>query len=322
MLKFEDRFPVYDTDEMPRGWLENFLRDEARSVLNAKGGLLVRNSAIHGTPELERLARTLIKQPTKAYIGGVVPRSSHSEYVFSSTELTALFKLKLHNEMAYQENFPRYISFFCAEPPSVLGETPVAHEQDIQQNLPANLRHKIMNDDVVYVRRYLSRDHHAAKVSRFKSMFVPWQDAFNTDDKSVVEQHCQDMNAKFDWGVEDTLTIHTILPASRIHPETAKRVYFNQLLTQNFSVEGLGPAGYFSHRAVGIARDSAPRDSHLASHGALSGADRSALDSAYSKAARAFKWRKHDWMILDNLQVMHARNRFLGKRAIWVVMGN
>ena len=322
LLKFSDRFPVYDAANFPSGWLDTFLREEAKHLLNGQGALLIRNAPIDTPQQLEHYARILIASPMAAYIGGVVPRASHSKYVFSSTELTALFKLKLHNEMAYQANYPRYITFYCDTPPSVLGETPIAHQAEIQQNLPSSLRDTIMNDDVVYVRRYLSREFNRAKVARLRSMFVPWQDSFKTENKAQVEAHCRDIKATFDWGVEDTLTVRTVLPASRIHPDTGERVYFNQLLTQNFSVYGLGPAGFISHRLAGISRDSAPRDSHLAANGALTRHDWSALSAAYSKSTRAFKWKKHDWMLIDNLQVMHARNRFLGKRAIWVAMGN
>lgn len=320
-LKFEDRFPIFDAEKMAAGCLDRFLSFDAAEMLNEKGALLVRNTPVNNAQDLERFSRLLIKEPTEAYIGGVVPRTSHSKYVFSSTELTALFKLKLHNEMAYQENYPRYISFFCDTPPSALGETPVAHQEDIQRNLPGELLDTIMNDDVVYVRRYLSREYNATRVSRLKSMFVPWQDAFRTEDKAQVETHCDTMNAMYDWGPQDALTVRTMLPASRPHPDNGKKVYFNQLLTQNFSVEGLGPAGYLSHRLAGISRNTAPRDSYLASHGLLSRRERAALNSAYSKSSRAFRWKRRDWMIVDNLQVMHARNRFAGKRAIWVVMG-
>jgi hypothetical protein len=321
-LKFSERFPVFDVDNMPDGWLEKFLRGEARSILNDRGALLIRNTPIGTTQELEHCARLLIKAPAEAYTGGVVPRTAHSRYVFSSTEISPLFKMKLHNEMAYQENYPRYISFFCATPPPVLGETFVAHQEEVQQNLPAPLQNTIINDDVVYVRRYLSREYRAAKINRFKSIFVAWQDAFKTDDKSRVEMHCRNMNVSFDWGPEDTLTLRTVLPSTRIHPDTGQRVYFNQVLSHNFSFEALGPFGFVSHRLAGIKRDSAPRDTYLASYGTLSRRDGSALKSAYSKSARVFRWRKHDWMIVDNLQVLHSRNRFLGKRAIWVVMGD
>lgn len=320
--RFADRFPVYDARDMPAGGLADFLRDDAAQVLRDRGALLIRNSPIAATADLERYACLLISEPTEAYTGGVIPRTSQSRYVFNSTEVPRLHKLKLHNEMAYQANYPRYISFFCATPPTVLGETPVAHHEEFQQQLPGSLRETIMADDVVYIRRYLCRDRSAAKLARFKTMFVPWQDAFGTDDKTVVEAHCQELGASFDWGLNDTLTVRTVLPAARIHPDTGRRVYFNQLLTQNFSAAGQGPVEMLAYRLAGARRDSVPKDSFLARYGALTRRDRSALLAACTKSARAFRWRSRDWLLLDNLQVLHGRNRFVGKRAIWVVMGN
>lgn len=320
--KFAERFPVYDARDMPVGGFADFLRDDAAHVLRDRGALLIRNTPIVGTADLERYACLLIKEPARAYTGGVIPRTSQSQYVFNSTEVPRLHKLKLHNEMAYQNNYPRYISFFCATPPSILGETPVAHHEDFQQQLPGSLRDAIMTDDVVYIRRYLCRERSAAKLARFKTMFVSWQDAFGTDDPAGVEAHCRELGAAFSWGPDDTLTVRTVMPASRVHPDTGQRVYFNQLLTQNFSAAGQGPVEVLAYRLAGARRGSTPKDSCLAGYGALTRRDRSALVAACAKSARTFRWRKHDWLLLDNLQVLHGRNRFVGKRAIWVVMGD
>lgn len=320
--RFGERFPVYDAAGMTPGWLEAFLRDDAAAVLRDRGALLIRNTPITTTADLERYGCQWISKPTQSYTGGVIPRTAHSRYVFNSTAVPRLHKLKLHNEMAYQENYPHYISFYCATAPTVLGATPVAHNEDFQQQLPASLRETIMADDVVYIRRYLCRDRSAAKLARFKTMFVPWQDAFDTDDKRQVEAHCRELGADFDWGPNDTLTVRTVLPAARVHPDTGRAVYFNQLLTQNFSAAGQGSVEVLAYRLAGARHGSIPKDSYLADYGRLTRRDRSALLSACAKSARTFRWRQGDWLLLDNLQVLHGRNRFLGRRAIWVVMGD
>lgn len=320
--RFADRFPVYDARDMPNGRFADFLRDDAAGVLRERGALLIRNTPITGTAELEHYAGQWLTTPAANYTGGVIPRTPQSTYVFNSTEVPRLHKLKLHNEMAYQANYPRYISFFCATAPTICGQTPVAHNDDFQSQLPAALRAAIMADDVVYLRRYLCRHRSAATLSRFKTMFVPWQDAFGTEDKARVEAQCRHLGAGFDWGPDDTLTVRTVLPASRLHPDTGRRVYFNQLLTQNFSAAGQGPVEILAYRIAGARRGSVPKDSYLARYGALSRRDRSALLAACAKSATTFRWRQRDWLLLDNLQVLHGRNRFVGKRAIWVVMGD
>lgn len=316
---FTDRFPVYDASRLP---LADFLRDDAAAVLTERGALLIRNTGIGSTTELERYAALWISEPAQSYTGGVIPRTAQSRYVFNSTEVPRLHKLKLHSEMAYQTNFPRYISFFCATAPTVGGATPVAHNEDFQHHLPAALRETIMADDVVYVRRYPCAKRGAAKLARFPRMFVPWQDAFGTDDEHQVEAVCRELGAQFDWGRDATLTLRTVLPAARTHPDTGRRVYFNQLLTQNFSAAGQGAVEVLAYRVAGARRDSRPKDSYLAGYGRLTRRDRSALLSACAKSARTFAWRRGDWLLCDNLQVLHGRNRFLGRREIWVVMGD
>ncbi|MCZ4278986.1 MAG: TauD/TfdA family dioxygenase [Rhodococcus sp. (in: high G+C Gram-positive bacteria)] len=321
MRPFAERFPVLQARNSEQ-WLEDYLTVSARDDLDTHGAVLIRDTPIGDPQTLERFARHLIARPAEAYIGGVVPRDSYSPVVFSSTELTGLFRLKLHNEMAYQENYPRFISFFCSTAPAALGQTPIAHESDIFDALPEDLREKIRSESVIYVRRYLSRKFNEAKVKRLRSMFVPWQDAFKTESKAEVEKRCSEIGAEYSWDADDILTVRTELPTTRPHPATGKDVYFNQLLTQNFSVKGLGPAGYLLHRAMGIKKSTAPRHSVLARSGELTGSELRAFDRAYNKATTAFRWKERDWLLVDNLQAMHARNRFIGTRAIWVVMGD
>lgn len=317
--RFADRFPVYDARDIS---LERFLRDDATTVLRDRGALLIRSTGIDSTAELEHLAALWISQPARSYTGGVIPRTAQSRYVFNSTEVPRLHKLKLHSEMAYQANFPRYISFFCAIPPRIGGATPVAHNEDFLAQLPAKLRETIMADDVVYLRRYLCAEHSAAKLARYGTMFVPWQDAFGTDERAAVEAQCRQLGAEFTWDADATLTLRTVLPAARMHPDTGRRVYFNQLLTQNFSAAGQGAVEVLAYRIAGARRDSRPKDSYLARYGALTRRDRAALLAACTRSARTFAWRRGDWLLVDNLQVLHGRNRFLGRRAIWVVMGD
>ncbi|UGT56974.1 TauD/TfdA family dioxygenase [Nocardia asteroides] len=316
---FAQRFRVHDMNGKPDA-VRDYLRGDARSELLRHGAVLLRDTGITETGALETLSRELMDTLYEAYTGGVVPRSNHSRYVFSSTELNGLFNLKLHNEMAYQRNYPRYITFFCDTPSRWGGQTPVAHEADIRREL-GEFANRIERDNVVYTRRYLSREQHPRKVKRFPSMFVSWQDAFGTENRAEVETKCAELELAVNWSAGDTLEVRSVLPVFRELPETGRQVFFNQVLTQNFSSGGLGAAGYAVHRLFGIDRSSAPRHSAFERAGELASGEVAALNRAYDRAEVSFRWRRGDWMLVDNLQVMHARRRFLGQRSIWVVMG-
>ncbi|MDO3645918.1 TauD/TfdA family dioxygenase [Nocardia mangyaensis] len=317
---FAERFPVHAMRGDATA-VREYLRTTARAELLEHGAVLLRDTGLTETDELESMSRELLGTLYEAYTGGVVPRSNHSRYVFSSTELNGLFNLKLHNEMAYQRNYPRYITFFCATPSRWGGQTPIAHESDIQRELGGEFGARIAGDNVVYTRRYLSRDRHPSRVRRFPSMFVSWQDSFGTEDRAEVETKCAELELKFEWSAEQTLEVRSVLPAFRTLPETGREVFFNQVLTQNFSRGGLGAAGYAAHRLFGFSTASAPRHSAFEREGELTSADVATLNRAYTRAEVSFRWRRGDWMLVDNLQAMHARRRFLGERSIWVVMG-
>jgi alpha-ketoglutarate-dependent taurine dioxygenase len=317
---FAERFPVYQMHGSPDA-VHKYLKEHAREELFEKGAVLLRNTGLTETAQLESLSRELMDSLFEAYTGGTVPRTNHSKYVFSSTELNAVFHLKLHNEMAYQSNYPRYITFFCALPSPRGGRTPIAHESDILRELGGEFAERIAGDNIVYTRRYPSRRTQPLRTRWLPSMFLSWQDAFDTDERAVVEAKCADIDLKASWTGDDTLVVQSVLPAFRKLPENNRAVFFNQLLVQNYSRGSLGTGAYAAHRIFGLTRSVAIRHSAFERGGELSKKDISTLNRAGSRSQVSFTWQRGDWMLLDNLQVQHARKPFFGKRSIWVVMG-
>lgn len=318
---FEQRFPVIDIKQ-DREELARFLDQDAKKLLLDSGAVLLRNTGITDMTQLEAGARRFLTELHEAYVGGVVPRTNHSRYVFSSTELNALFNLKLHNEMAYQSNFPRYVTFFCKVASKYGGETPIAHETDIRQGLDQDWLRRVSDDNVVYTRRYLSARTARRRTKYLSSMYVSWQSAFQTEDAGLAAEKCEALDLEHRWLSDGSLEVRSVLPMFREIPENGRRVYFNQLLSQNFSRVALGSVAYLLHRLTGSGASSAPRDSALQRGGLVDTRALADLDRAYRAAKTEFRWREGDWLLVDNLQAMHARNSFIGKRAIWVVMGH
>jgi hypothetical protein len=55
-----------------------------------------------------------------------------------------------------------------------------------------------------------------------------WQAAFETEDKTAVENHCRQIGAEFEWKANGNLLVSQTRPATATHPETGEEVWFNQ----------------------------------------------------------------------------------------------
>lgn len=319
--RFDERFKVMDMNRSPK-MLEEYLGDKLKSDLTQYGAVLLRNTGIDKILELERCARLFLHTMYETYVGGAVPRRSHSRFVFSPNELNSLLKLPLHNELAYQPKYPRHIGFFCNVQSRWGGETPVAHDSDVQSYIDESLRRELLEESVVYTRRYVSSKIRPVNSRVFSGMLMTWQDAFNTEGKAEVEEKCRVHGLECSWHERDVLKVSSTLPVYREHPDNGRQVFFNQLFAHSYSPQALGKTVYWLHRLMGISYERAPRNSELQSSGRVSRRLLDTLASAYEQASVEFRWREGDWMILDNLQVAHGRNPFYGKRVIWVVMGD
>ncbi|KHN65863.1 hypothetical protein AV645_10260 [Acinetobacter calcoaceticus] len=321
MKRFSERFKLIDVNSSDSK-LNAYLSNEIDSDLEKFGAILIRNTPINNYGDLEKYGKIFIKKPYLAYVGGVVPRKNYSKYVFNSTELNGLFKIKLHNELAYQENAPDRIAFFCEQQPLIGGETPIAHEKDITGHFSNSLKKFLDKKKIVYIRRYFSKEKLNSVQRLFSPFFLTWQDAFSCEKKDHAELKCKELNLKFSWiDAADTLEVRSEFPIFVNHEILNKKVFFNQIFTQNHNRYSLGSLVYYTYKVLGINSDNAPRNTIIDGQ-ELEKKDLYSLYTAYNNAERSFKWKNQDLLILDNKQVLHARNTFVGKRKICVMMGN
>src|SRR3989338_1348387 len=199
----------------------------ARTRLHKVGGLLLRGFDVLGERPFQRLVRG-VGHELLSYEFGSTPRKAVEQGVYTSTEYPAHQVIPLHNEQSYTLQWPLKIWFHCVQPSAEGGETPIADSRLIYQRLDPALRQRFADKRLMYVRNYGN------------GLDLPWEQAFNSEDRQVVERFCRGNRIDFEWKPDGELRTHQVCQAVARHPLSQAMVWFNQ--AHLFHVSNLAPA--------------------------------------------------------------------------------
>ncbi|MEO8593987.1 MAG: TauD/TfdA family dioxygenase [Candidatus Solibacter sp.] len=279
-------------------------RDFIDSALQQHGALLMRGFGVNSPLEFRQFAEAA-SSGLLDYCERAAARKEVSSKVFTSTEYPAGATIPLHHEMSYSHNWPAKIFFYCAVPPAGGGRTPIADDRKIFALIPERIRERFMRNQVMYVRNY------GAGVD------LRWQEAFQTEDRAVVEDYCRNSGAEFAWLEGDRLRTRQVRQAVVTPPGANTIVWFNH--AHLFHHSSLAPDVAQSLLSA-FHEDDLPRNVF---YGDGSPIETSVLDEIreiYEREAVRFEWRKGDVLLLDNFLVSHGREPFTAPREILVVM--
>lgn len=279
------------------------LKPAIESYLTTVGGVLFRGYSVPSVEEFQDIARSFGSQ-LLSYDFGSTPRTSvTSGGVYTSTEYPAHQHIPLHNEKAYTREWPMKIWFHCVQQPKSGGETPIADSRAIYQNMPDAIKNKFA-DGLLYVRNY-------------GDFGVPWQEVFNTENKSEVEAYCIKSQINFEWQEDGSLRTEQLCQGVEQHPITKEWVWFNQahlfhesnlqLDVREVLVDTYGSKGL-------------PRNVFWADGSEIEDSVLNEVRNVLDDQTVLFPWKNGDVLMLDNMLVAHARTPFKGPRKIVVAM--
>lgn len=284
--------------------LSDSARELANQALQTCGGVLFRNFKVTTPLDFKRFCASFGK-PLASYEFGSTPRSKVSGGVYSSTEYPPHQSIPLHNEQSYTCQWPAHIWLHCITPSETGGETPIADSRVIYQNIDAEVREAFMAKGLQYVRNYSG------------ALDLPWQQVFNTEDKSQVEQYCRDQGIEWQWKDDGELTTRQHCQTAIQHPQTGEWVWFNQ--AHLFHISAVQD-DLRETLLASVGEANLPRNVYFGDGSAIPDDMLEHIRQVYQQHQIAFPWQAGDIIMLDNLLAAHGRNPFTGKRKVIVAM--
>ncbi|HEV2880095.1 MAG TPA: TauD/TfdA family dioxygenase [Pyrinomonadaceae bacterium] len=278
-----------------------------RGQLLVWGALLVRGGPALAAADFARFVREFSGKSLIDYVGGASPRVKLGDGVYTSTEYPQNYTLSLHNELSYTFRWPDHLFFSCVTASGQGGETSLGDSRAILKEMDEKVVREFKSRGIRYVRNL-----HGGRGSGYS-----WQEAFETDDKSVIEAHCRAGGIRFHWRDDGGLTLTEVRPATALHPTTGEEVWFNQ-------ADGFHPSGIDEETYELLTSTMKEEEFRLNSYyGDGMPLDLSALNHAREVIRRQMvlvPWRAGDILILDNLLTAHGRLPFTGARKILLAM--
>ncbi|KQV19738.1 hypothetical protein ASC97_29140 [Rhizobium sp. Root1203] len=287
--------------------LQNFVTDHAREIeskIAEHGAVLLRGYKADGDNTLAALFESLWSTPS-AYVYRSTPRTNVGNGVYTATEYPKNQEIPMHNENAYQRDWPTRIGFHCVTPADTGGQTPLANVSYVTARLDPAVVSVFRERGVSYVRNY----------SEFVDL--PWQTVFQTDSKSDVEEFCVENDIAFEW-TDEGLRTQQVCQGTAIHPENGEELWFNQ--AQLFHVSSLGPEMAASMIDTFGVRG-LPRNAYFGNGEAIPDDVIAHVTHAFEQEKIIFNWLKDDVLLLDNMRFAHGRRPFTGARRVLVSMG-
>ena len=279
-------------------------REFIETHLLKHGGLLFRNFDVKSASEFEQYIR-VISGDLLEYTYRSTPRSHVSGHIYTSTEYPADQSIPLHNEMAYSRRWPMKIWFFCTKSAEQGGETPIADSRVVFNRINPKIRERFQRKKVMYVRTY------------GHGLDLPWQNVFQTESKSKVEDYCRSVGIEVEWKEDNRLKTRHVCQAVAVHPKTGEMVWFNQ--AHLFHVSSLKPEIRESLLSM-FNEENLPRNVYYADGSPIEASALDEIREIYQQEAVIFPWRQGDILMLDNMLTAHGRAPFAGPRRIVVGM--
>jgi alpha-ketoglutarate-dependent taurine dioxygenase len=295
--------PAVDGIDLSTWAREN--RDKIESLLSEHRALLFRGFEVSEPADFKSFVLATSDGKLMEYTDRSTPRYTVSDGVYVSTIYPADQGIDLHNEGTYWISWPLKLYFCCLKTADRGGETPIADVRAVLERIDPSIRQRFDDKQVMYVRNYND------------GFGLPWQEVFQTSDPAEVETYCRKNAIEFEWKDGARLRTRQIRPATRNHPRSHEKVWFNHGAFFHISArdEGVskGLLGMFDEQDL-------PYMTYYGDGTRIDESDIRHIREAYDREKIIFPWENGDILLLDNMSVAHGRQPYSGDRRIIVAM--
>ena len=304
----EERFAVIEptTESLNlMAWGESNRELIDRKLLE-HGAILFRGFKVDSAEQFRETAKA-ISGDLLDYQERAAPRIQVQKGVYTSTEFPADQSIPMHHEMSYSHNWPTQIWFHCTQPAAQGGRTPIADDRKVIHRIDPKIQERFREKKVMYVRNY------------GEGVDLSWQDAFQTTDRSAVEEYCRKAHMEVEWRDGDRLRTRNVRQVYAVHPRTGETLWFNH--AHMFHQSNL-PAEVREALLSEFEADELPRNSFYGDGSPIESSILEEIRGVYEAEACRFDWHQGDMLLVDNFLVSHGREPFAGPRKILVAMAN
>ncbi|HEX4458703.1 MAG TPA: TauD/TfdA family dioxygenase [Polyangia bacterium] len=299
--------PFLLTPTMPGVTLASWAREQLPRVLellHRHGALLFRGFGIDDAAKFAEVTRAVAGEPL-AYEERSSPRSAVSGNVYTSTDHPPTERIFMHNEQSYNQQFPLRLLFCCVTAAQAEGSTPLADSRRIFRRVPVAIRERFGALGYLYVRNFGA------------SFGLPWQVAFQTDERAEVEAYCRRNAIEVEWRSGDRLRTRQKRRVAGLHPFTGEPTWFNHATF--FHVSTLPCATGDALRAA-LGDDELPNNTYYGDGSPIEADVLEELRAAYDGERVELPWQRGDVMLIDNMLCAHGRAPFVGPRLVLAAM--
>lgn len=294
-------FPILVQSNMSGLNLEQWINNNkifCDESMKKHGAILFRNFNINSVEDFTQFVKSLGLQAQK-YTNRTSPRYSVAENVYTSTTQPKTEIIHFHSENSYSQTPPDKLIFCCIVPAISGGETPLADNRLILNNIPESIKNKFRNLGVLYKRRVSEQ------------LGLGWKEIFQVSTREEVEEQCRKNDIEFNW-LGDILDLSWKGPAIVKHAVTNDEIWFNHAFFFNkFS---------YSEDFLSIldSDEDLPFSTFYGDGTSISKVEYDLIKKAYDNSRVEFPWKKGDLLMVDNYLISHARNSYEGERQIVV----
>ena len=274
-------------------------RSDLRSLLVRHGVLVLRGSRVGDIEAFRDFVRGFSGKDLFDYAGGASPRhQTKASRVYNSTDYPPELSIPLHNELSYSRIYPVHLFFMCVNRADEGGHTTLGDGRRILKAVDRDVVEELRKRGICYIRNLV----------RERGSGYSWPEAFDTEDKRLVEDICTKSGADFRWVAGGTLQIRQVRPAIIAHPVTGEEVWFNQAAGFYFDRSKSDPA--IEPRLESTFGDGEPIPAAMIEH----------ISKVLEEQTVAHDWKVGDIVVLDNILTEHGRMPFAGTREIILAM--
>eukprot|EP00127_Corallochytrium_limacisporum_P006789 Clim_evm4s236 gene=Clim_evmTU4s236 len=330
-------FPLHVTPKTPgqdAEFLANYIKehhDEFQNALTKHGVIRFRDFDVPKPKDFETVISTFDPWLNATYLGlANRPRIDDTEYVWTASEFPGYAMIGPHSEMAFLlDTSPKNVFFYARRVTTVGGETPLFDMAEVWDNMKPEVKEKFKQWGIKTQRKYKHRD----EPSRDFLMYKTWQDLFNTEDKDEAFRLAVSEGLNPHWD-GNTLILHDIYSGTTVHPVTGRTIFYNHCpayhetvhtleLAQSAAREEAWYPAIASHIAAvvneihrWIYNDDVGIDCFYGNGEQIPWEDMVEVRAALWKYGVTEKHHEGDIVMVDNRQMGHSRNYFMGERSI------